>query len=549
MIKGKQYFHFVLFLLLLILLFFSRSTGKPLFQSDSFTYMATAQAMEQGQWYLEMWGRVPLQVPPLYPMLIALGENWFGQETANAAFLISVLSSTLLIPLVFIWAGFRLGWVWSWAAVILVVFNASLILYGLNLLTESLFTLLFFASVGLSWVILRGQRHPILWLVVGILMGLTILTKSSGWILPGVLILWIGFQVIRSRLSLRKTLYGALALIAGVLIVTQPITRAHPIPGGGGEFSGKKSLVSWLAKPDLRGSGISREQYFCQLTSEGDQFKVEVSPGGNLKELLRTQGKEVVSTIFVNTALAFQGLSQLVPWWLLIWIPGGVTIQWLKRDAEGIRLSIYLCAICLGLIEFYAIAGAFTSAVGPERYAVPLIPVLILWAVIGLRDAYRVAQESWETPMPWIRPAGIGLVVLLMSLTVYPVLSQGKGIFFLPEEKRWTRSDAELIGTWLQRNFGSQRKIMVRDPSIPYYAEGYWVLTPLEPLDRIVRFAQVRGVQLMIVRRPVEGERRPQLRPLLEKGYRYPGLTRVFGITNRNDPSQLDVAIFTVSAG
>ena len=51
---NKKRMHVGLFFLFLTLIFLSRLTGKPIIQPDSFTYMATANAMLEGNWYLEM---------------------------------------------------------------------------------------------------------------------------------------------------------------------------------------------------------------------------------------------------------------------------------------------------------------------------------------------------------------------------------------------------------------------------------------------------------------------------------------------------------------
>ncbi|MDZ4384552.1 MAG: hypothetical protein U0940_03610, partial [Nitrospirota bacterium] len=481
-----------------------------------------------------------------YPLLIAWGKSWLGIESHVAAFLISVLSSAFLILLVFLWADRRFGWGWAWVAASLVAFNTSLMFYGITLLTESLFTLLFFTAAGLSWVILRQGGHPFLYLWVGVLMGLAIITKSSAWILPAILLCWIGFHVLRGVITIQRALTMGVLVILGVLLITQPVAWKSHIPGGGGEFSGKKSLASWLSKPDLRNGALERERYLAVLNSAGEEFQVEVSQGDNVTNFLISRGVDILGVIAINLGLAIKGLFMLIPWWLLIWIPAGIWIQWIRGDKGGLVFSAYLLTLSAGIVGFYSLAGAYTSAIGPERYTVPLIPLMILLVTAGVRAAYQEAGRLWNVHGIPYRPAGTGMVFLLIVLVFFSAFYQGKRVLFAPHKERWQKSGSEIIGEWIHKGYGSGQKIMARDPSIPYYAGGFWVLTPFEPLERIIGFARIRGVHLMIVRRNMEGVRRPQMLPLLKKDYVYPGLKRVIGIPNPHDPSGLEVAIYAL---
>lgn len=537
--KFSRKIQIALFILFLILILLSRLTGKPSTPPDSFTYMATADAILQGEGYLREWGRGPLGVPLLYPSLIAAGHSWFGMEAQTAAFLISVLSSTTLILLVFLWGGRRLGWAWGWVAVLLVAFNISIVFYGLTLVTESLFTLLFFSAAGLSYILLRKRSHFLSGLGAGGLMGLAILTKSVAWILPVIFTGWIGLQVLRRVVPMRWAISTGMALIVGVTLITRPVSWMTEIPGGGGELSGKKSLVNQLTLPDLR-NVMERELYLAALTQAGDQFQVEVSQGITVSDLLITYGIDIMKRSILNLGLANKSLFTLIPWWILIWIPGGVIVQWINRDRNGLTFSLYILVVSLGLLGFYALAGAYTSAIGPERYTVPLIPFLILWATTGIREAYQqmakvLGDRGWQRT--FFKLVGSGMVILLLAIALFPMVSQWKRLLFLPQEKRWQKYRSEVIGEWIQKSFGPGQKIMAREPSIPYYAGGLWVLTPFEPIERVISFSRSRGVRLIIVRQDVESRLRPQLIPLLRRDFSYSGLRLVIGIPIRPDPS------------
>ena len=543
---SKKWVHISLFSFFLILVFLSRVTGIPRLSPDSYTYMATADALLRGNWYLEMWGRVPTAVSPLYPLLIALGKSWFGIENNVAAFLISVVSSMLLVLIVFLWAARRFGWGWAWVAASFVVFNFSLMFYGNAILTEPLFILLFFTVAGLSWVILCQKSHPLLYLIVGIIMGLAIITKGSALMLPVILLCWIIIRVLSGDMTVKRALTVGVLAIIGVLLVTQPVAWKSNIPGGGGESTGKKSLVSMLSKPDLR-KIMDRERYAAELNPAGDEFKMEVSQGETTTNLMISRGPEILRIIVINFGLGINSLFIVVPWWLLIWIPVGIWIQWMRGDKGGFIFSVYLLTISVGLIGLYSLAEVYTATIGPERYTTPLIPFMILLVTSGLRVIHHEVYTYCNVRKLPFSSAGIGIVLLLIVLVFFSSFSLGKTISFAPNDKRWIRSGSQMIGEEIRRNVGPGHRIMARDPSIPYYADGLWVLTPFEPLDRVIAFAQRKKVRLIIVRKKMEGSVRPQLIPLLEKDFNYPGLHRVIEIPSYQNDGLMELAIYEIN--
>src|SRR3972149_7921989 len=140
---------------------------------------------------------------------------------------------------------------------------------------------------------------------------------------------------------------------------------------------------------------------------------------------------------------------------------------------------------------------------------------MILLVAVGLRATYEEAGRVWNVQGISFRTAGTGVVLLLVALVFFSAISQGKMVLFVPHEKRWMKTSSQAIGEWVKKGIGSGHSIMSRDPSIPYYADGLWVLTPFEPLDRVIGFARKKMVRLIIVRKGTEGRTRPHLIPLL----------------------------------
>ncbi len=542
---SAKWFHIIVFSFFIIILFISRLTGKPTIMTDSYTYMATANAISEGNWYLEMWGRGPVAVPPLYPLLIGLGKFLLGVGNNVAAFLISVISSVLLILLVFLWAVRRFGWGWAWVASLLIAFNIDLTYSAIVLLTESLFTLLFLAAAALTWVILCKKSHPLLYFSVGIIMGLSIITKDSALILPGILLCWIIFRVLKGDMAVKRALTVSFIAILGVLLITQPVSRMNRIPGGGGEFTGKKSIIAMLSKPDLRNK-MDRERYIGELNQEGDEFQVEVSQGGTFIDLMMSRGPDILKIIVINTGLGMKSLFLIVPWWLLLWIPIGIWFQWRRGDKSGFIFSIYLLTIIAGLIGFYSLAEAYTSALGSMRYTIPLIPFLILLVTSGIRASYVEIERYCIVRKLLFRPVGIGILCLLISIVFVSFISRGRDIIFLSKEKRWMRTNNQIIGEGIKDKIGQGHRIMSRNPVIPFHAGGLWVLTPYEPLDRVIKFARKKGVRLMVVQKEVDELSRPHIISLLKKDFFHPELRRILELPSLQEDGLIELAIYEV---
>lgn len=154
---------------------------------------------------------------PLYPVFLALVYFFSGTGPGRffAARLAQAVLGAVLAPLTYFLArrllpeNLRAARWAAWA----VVFYPILILFPLALATENLFFVLFLASL-LTLVLAAQTRQMRYFVLSGVLIGLTALTRSV--ILPagGLAVLWAWF-LLRERAK-------ALALLAAMLIIIAP---------------------------------------------------------------------------------------------------------------------------------------------------------------------------------------------------------------------------------------------------------------------------------------------------------------------------------------
>jgi len=162
--------------------------------------------------------------PPLYPLLCRLLLVLFAQQPRVVVMMI-VLIQTLLGSLCILFTYiitthlFRQSFYVPIIAAILVACDPLLLIYGVFLLTESLYTfLVLLAIMILSWIHTK-KTHRFLWdLGCGLVVGCAALTRSVGTLvlIPfGILILGTQEKPYERVLRLAITIGGAFVLIGG----------------------------------------------------------------------------------------------------------------------------------------------------------------------------------------------------------------------------------------------------------------------------------------------------------------------------------------------
>lgn len=150
------------------------------------------------------------QYPPLFPFTLSLtGEVLVNQDNAlimNALFL---ALSTGVAMIWFIREGFSTAS--SVLAAILLMFNPMALYWLPTLFSEHLFILL--TTLALALASFRSGKVTI-WLGIGVIVGLSVATRSAGWPLAGGMLIFLAFN------QKFKLIYGfVIGLVAGLLLI------------------------------------------------------------------------------------------------------------------------------------------------------------------------------------------------------------------------------------------------------------------------------------------------------------------------------------------
>lgn len=159
----------------------------PGFYWDDTWYLLMAEWLQARRetWELSWSMLQHRQYPPLFPLALSLAgaglEDTGHAHAMNAVFLALAAGAALL------WFRIeRFGWSAALLAAALVPFNPVALYWLPTLFSEHLYLLL--TTLALALAALRREWAP-LWLVIGIVVGLAIATRTTGWALAGAVTL------------------------------------------------------------------------------------------------------------------------------------------------------------------------------------------------------------------------------------------------------------------------------------------------------------------------------------------------------------------------
>jgi tetratricopeptide (TPR) repeat protein len=401
---------------------------------------------------------------PLYPYLFALVYHLVGESLYWSRF-VQILAGSFL-PLFVLMLGSRffdrrVGWIAAGVAAIYPTF----LYYDVSLLITSLMTLL---TALLLLQLHRTESNPS-WtntILCGLLLGLTGLARPNILLFGPILVVWV-WLVLRPKLGWQQAVFrfGAIGLVA--LAVVLPVTvRNYVVAGepvliawqGGFNFylGNHRGASGWSASApglDLSWKGGYEESIQIAETASGRTLKkTEVSdywfergfdeiaadPSAYLALLVRKMrllgnGYEIPNNQNIYIARDF------VPWIRPIFFAGEIYVPFgivAPLALVGIGLSLrrwrrYL--LCYLLLASYSISLLLFFVCA--RFRQPMLPLLLLFAVFGSRELYRMAVARNKR-----------MLALAGSLFVFFFLHANADMLHL-DSRRLAAQDQFMIGT------------------------------------------------------------------------------------------------------
>ncbi len=348
-------------------------TPSPHPGGDNTGYVALGNALASGEGYVETWdpGRpAHTKYPPVFPFLIALLIK-LGVTTWAGLKVIPLASSVVVTGMTFLWASRRVGDGTGAGIALLTGLSWSLLLHAGWILTDVPFLAFTLISI---WAIEAATsaegEHPPTWFV-GIAAAAALLayfTRSAG--LPLVL-------AILGSLALRRE-WRMTGILAGVLGVPAAVWFVRGLTAGSDE--GRYVSEFFLVDPYDPARGTAGVGDFATRVGENViAYATRYLPETFVSE------PAVWFTILILTLLIFAAI-------------GWGRAAWTTRGPAELFVPLYTGLILL-----------WPTVWSGDRFALPLLPLLLLYAAVGVRDVARTVKEGME---PYI----LALLLLLILM-------------------------------------------------------------------------------------------------------------------------------------
>lgn len=439
---------------------------------DGCAYMRGATSILSGRGFLAMTGYPQTTLPPGYSLAVALLMR-LVPDPELAARLVSLVSSMLTVPLIYALArdfvGVQLGLL---SAVLFALLPLRLELSTM-VLSESLYLLLL---VGAALAMIQSQKgRGIAWISTsGLLCGAAYLVRPEGSLSFVVL----GTGVALAAPSWRQTASRLLSCSFCFALLAAPyIAYLH-------HHTGKWQLTT-KTQVNLRvASWIDRGRTWNQMERLDRDGTRVVHPR------IASDAGSILTRVMRNEATIIEGALRIVTAGVFLFFPPGLLLLIRSHSQQPVALSV----LVVFLLPVAYLAAFF---VVPRMLLVPAVAVIVC-ASAGLKwlggDSRHTDDSSRIDPKA--RLLAIVLVCAYCLLLIRPIATAVSA----PADRQ-----GKEIGLWTKDNLPRPGAIMAPTPTAAFYAGRDHVLLPYEPVSRVLRYARVKGVELLLLQR---GDRR-----------------------------------------
>jgi len=513
--------------------------------SDSIIYLRMAQEIQKGHWHIDNWGRGSYSGPPFYPLLVAISE-WFLKDFERAGIIISIAASSLLVIPIFLLARYFYSIRVAWFIIPIAILNPYYLSLASLPLTESLFTLILLSCLFLTYCALKS-KIPLLWCAVGILSSAAWMTRDVGIIIPFISMCWVIMDRWFNKVSFTNIAKNAALLTLGIMIITVPFKLMMFLDLRNVSESPVISVSHALMMPDLRDT-MEREEYMLGLNKDSTDYAfVEAQKNPPSVGEILINSDIILKKYIVNCIEVAKSIHVILGTLFILFVIVNIVAlisYGIKEPNILIWQLLFPGVYVIFYILFYSFAGAFTGALGPERYLVPLIPVLGVWAVGGICKITILADK--------INLRHTGIVASFLCLGII-LISYKNDLMHKKYILNASKDKIELYkmaGTSFRKSMrkpgANNITIMARSPFLPYHAGADWVAMPYGEYQEILKFARNRNVDYLGVDK-YSVLLRPQLSFLMNRHANIPDMEKSYRIGSKKDPEEYLFVLYKIN--
>jgi 4-amino-4-deoxy-L-arabinose transferase-like glycosyltransferase len=506
----------VVFLLALALRLALLLVQDHIIQEEGAYYARLAENLAAGRGYTSLRENgLTLIYPPLFPAAIGL-LTFVGLSAETAGRLVSVVcGSALVLPIFGIAASLYDRRV-ALVAAVLVAVHPLLVTLSVTVFSEPLYTVLMTGGV---FFVLHGRRQGRLrsFAAAGALFGLSYLTRPEAILFPLIVTALLAVELRRQR---RDALVRGGALLASFAVFALPYIAFISYQTGQLRVECKTPESFWAQKKVAEGVpmdqmlfGIDRDLH---ETGGANMSNLEVIRSLELapRERLRFMGRSAVR-IVPSVASFLLGAGALGQPLLLGLVALGLfRTAWSRQRARQELVPAVWCACLvaplLGIGHFYV------------RFALPFVPVLVLWAARGAVELGAWAADTarglggaarlTERMAAGASAAGVALLALVAGAGIRS--SQGLDI---ERHGRGMQGTERAAGRWLRETQADARTVMDIGPLIAFYGGLKLVPLPYADAELALRYIDKKDVDVLVLRSATRRSR-PYLGEWLDRG-------------------------------
>jgi 4-amino-4-deoxy-L-arabinose transferase-like glycosyltransferase len=468
---------------------------------DGAEYSRIAQNLLSGRGFVGTEPGPQLYYGPLYPVLIAC-VSVVTSSFEQAAHIVSILSGTLLVVPVFLISLGIYGRRVALIAASLVAFHPLLVGYSATAHNENVY--LTMMTFGMYWglrAVEVGKARDCL--LAGVFLGLAYLSRVeaiANALMIALAVLLLSY--LRNK-ELAKGAVRALFLLTSFLLVAAPYVAYLSGHVGRIRVEAKNKMNYTIGRRINAGMNSTQAAYGinASLQEEGpllapDHFANYTPYPMGFRDLTHYFLQAAVRNktyLYQRVLPAFALGSPLLPMLVVI---GIFRKAW---DRKRLVEEIFLL-FAVGFILFFLLSAHYVLF----RYALPLLPFLLLWAAKGIEELADWATSSEAlleirpSPGPrWIDSATRwSLCLLLLLIAAFGVVHVG--VVELDEE-----SAAQLTlkgaGLWIRNCMQGPNTVMDTQPIVPYYADGVYLSLPWAESSVALRYIHQKDPNFIVI--------------------------------------------------
>lgn len=445
----------------------------------------------------------------LYPLVTA-SFAVMTRSVVPAAYIVSVLFSSLLILPTYLFGKVMWNMRVGRAAAALVAVLPVLIFQGSIVDGQNMFAFWLLCALFFGYR-MQFTKRCMCGMIAGTCLGIAYLDDPSALyylVALFVLLVIVGFRQELANYANKAAVHFMLMF----LLFAVPYVAFMTWQNGSLTITDRPNDQIYASVHNLPPDSRERDEVMFALGPDGELRQDEYIEGPGLVEsFIRSPGDYLKAVARTDYTQYFKLANGLVPVWLLPL--GGLGLfkyAWTRREA----LKYGYFAIVMAPLIVLPLAWIDT------RFALPYLGIVMLWIARGWVYLEEWSAETIDELAGWkggeaSHKRQVQTVLALLILAPLAALSLcNVGRTGYPTEFRQA-------GEWMAAAGLTESRIMSREPSTAWYADGTQVLMPYASIDDMLAYARRHDAGYLVASRRVTDRLRPQLEPLLSEDNAY----------------------------